>query len=380
MAWSADSERVFAQVQRRDQRSASLIGVDARTGERCDPAPLVIEYPPAGCGWVNLAPPSATFRELRGEIADPSGVIRAGDFLWGSWRTGHLHLYVHCGSTGVCKRAVSAGDWSGRAHRRGRAVGSRVLHGHRGRAAREAPVPRAALGTLRGRRLFDLSVDGASHPARRLEPVWHGRGVYEVRVRAGAADKTPTVTVHETKATATTTTVEFGDERAACSSNVPFLSPLLGKGFDLAPPTPFEVTAADGATKLHGVAYVPDERVHGPPPYPCVVSVYGGPHAQTVQNAWHLTTDIRAVPAHRSRGICVLKLDNRGSARRGAAVRARHLRQPRRGGGGGPGARGGSPGAVRRRRPDARGNLGWSYGGFPPPRRWRGGRMSSRAP
>ena len=192
VAWSADSERVFAQVQRRDQRSASLIRVDARTGERCDPAPLVIEYPPAGCGWVNLAPPSATFRELRGEIADPSGVIRAGDFLWGSWRTGHLHLYVHCGSTGVCKRAVSAGDWSV-----DELIGVDELSGHvyftgtADGAAREAPVPRAALGTLRGRRLFDLSVDGASHPARRLEPVLHGRGVYEVRVRAQRGGQDP---------------------------------------------------------------------------------------------------------------------------------------------------------------------------------------------
>ena len=92
--------------------------------------------------------------------------------------------------------------------------------------------------------------------------------------------------------------------------------PLVGRFRTLAPPTPFEVTAADGATTLHGVAYVPDERVHGPPPYPCVVSVYGGPHAQTVQNAWHLTTDIRA-QSYRSRGFVVLKLDNRGSARRG---------------------------------------------------------------
>lgn len=310
VAWSADSGSVFAQVQRRDQRSASLIRVDARTGERRDPAPLVVEYPPAGCGWVNLAPPSATFRELRGS-ADPSGVVRAGDFLWGSWRTGHLHLYVHCGSTGVCKRAVSAGDWSvdelvgvdemaGHVYFTGAADGPLERHLYR------APLwgPSADDGS-------STSSSSTSSSMSRLTPRagWNLCSMDEACERFvcvhSAADKTPTVTVHETKATATATAVDFGDERA-----------LVERFRTLAPPTPFEVTAADGATTLHGVAYVPDERVHGPPPYPCVVSVYGGPHAQTVQNAWHLTTDIRA-QSYRSRGIVVMKLDNRGSARRG---------------------------------------------------------------
>ena len=176
-----------------------------------------------------------------------------------------------------------------------------------------------------------------------------------------AADETPTVTVHETTTTTTTatagfepaaTTVDFGHERA-----------LVERFRTLTPPTPFEVTAADGATRLHGVAYVPDERVHGPPPYPCVVSVYGGPHAQTVQNAWHLTTDIRA-QSYRSRGIVVLKLDNRGSARRGQRferafcgnIGAAEVEDQARG----------VDHMVRRGvvDPTRVGIFGWSYGGF----------------
>ena len=315
VAWSADSQRVFAQVQRRDQRSASLIRVDARTGERCDPAPLVVEYPPAGCDWVNLAPPSATFRELRGS-ADPSGVIRGGDFLWGSWRTGHLHLYVHCGSTGVCKRAVSAGDWSV-----DELIGVDELSGHvYFTGAADGPLEKHLYrAPLWGPSADDGSSTSASMTRLTPRAGWNLCSMDEACDRFvcvhSAADETPTVTVHETKTTTMTTatagiepaatTVDFGHERA-----------LVERFRTLTPPTPFEVTAADGATRLHGVAYVPDERVHGPPPYPCVVSVYGGPHAQTVQNAWHLTTDIRA-QSYRSRGIVVLKLDNRGSARRG---------------------------------------------------------------
>ena len=226
--------------------------------------------------------------------------------MWGSWRTGHLHLYVHCGSTGVCKRAVSAGDWSV-----DELIGVDELSGHvyfTGTA--DGPLEKHLYrAPLWGPSADDGSSTSASMARLTPRAGWNLCSMDEACTRFvcvhSAADKTPTVTVHETKATATATAVDFGEERA-----------LVERFRTLAPPTPFEVTAADGATTLHGVAYVPDERVHGPPPYPCVVSVYGGPHAQTVQDAWHLTTDIRA-QSYRSRGFVVLKLDNRGSARRG---------------------------------------------------------------
>ncbi|MBV1860640.1 MAG: S9 family peptidase, partial [Nannocystaceae bacterium] len=54
----------------------------------------------------------------------------------------------------------------------------------------------------------------------------------------------------------------------------------------------------------------------GEGPFPTMVSVYGGPHAQRVQNDWSLTVDLRAQYL-RSLGILVFKLDNRGAARRG---------------------------------------------------------------
>jgi dipeptidyl-peptidase-4 len=46
------------------------------------------------------------------------------------------------------------------------------------------------------------------------------------------------------------------------------------------------------------------------------VQVYGGPHAQTVNNSWAMTVSMRAQYL-RSLGFLVFLLDNRGSARRG---------------------------------------------------------------
>ncbi len=67
----------------------------------------------------------------------------------------------------------------------------------------------------------------------------------------------------------------------------------------------------DGVT-LHGALWRPD----GPPPWPLVVIVYGGPHVQRVAEKWDTTVDLRAQYL-REQGVAVWKCDNRGSSRRG---------------------------------------------------------------
>ena len=77
-------------------------------------------------------------------------------------------------------------------------------------------------------------------------------------------------------------------------------------------------SAADGTT-LYGALYRPD----GEGPHPLLMAVYGGPHAQTVVDAWGLTVDLRAQYLAQQ-GYLVLKLDNRGMAGRGLEFEA-HL-------------------------------------------------------
>jgi dipeptidyl-peptidase-4 len=69
---------------------------------------------------------------------------------------------------------------------------------------------------------------------------------------------------------------------------------------------------------LHMAVYLPDPAVHGPGPYPLLISVYGGPHVQRVANNFAMTNDLRSQRL-RDSGYIVAKIDNRGSSRRGVA-------------------------------------------------------------
>ncbi|GAB5358832.1 hypothetical protein AAMO2058_000492700 [Amorphochlora amoebiformis] len=64
--------------------------------------------------------------------------------------------------------------------------------------------------------------------------------------------------------------------------------------------------------------YQPNEEIFGKGPFPTIVSVYGGPHYQAVQDAWPITADLRAQHFAQN-GYLVVKVDNRGSSRRGLA-------------------------------------------------------------
>uniref|UniRef100_K3WER2 Peptidase S9 prolyl oligopeptidase catalytic domain-containing protein n=1 Tax=Globisporangium ultimum (strain ATCC 200006 / CBS 805.95 / DAOM BR144) TaxID=431595 RepID=K3WER2_GLOUD len=92
---------------------------------------------------------------------------------------------------------------------------------------------------------------------------------------------------------------------------------LVSQG-KLPPPEIISFPTRDGAETLYGAVYLPDAARYGPGPYPTLVSVYGGPHVQRVARMWAMTVDMRA-QRFRDMGYAVLKVDNRGSFRRGSA-------------------------------------------------------------
>lgn len=83
----------------------------------------------------------------------------------------------------------------------------------------------------------------------------------------------------------------------------------------------FTVPSLTGGTPddtLFCCVYQPDPSRYGTGPYPTIVSVYGGPHVQMVTDRWRLSADLRS-QRMREQGYLVLKCDNRGSFRRGIA-------------------------------------------------------------
>ena len=100
-----------------------------------------------------------------------------------------------------------------------------------------------------------------------------------------------------------------------------FEQPEIGAAaLGLIPPRLRTFRGADG-TELYGALYEPSGGATPDEAPPLLVAVYGGPHAQTVVDAWALTVDLRAQYLAQQ-GYLVLKLDNRGMAGRGLAFEA----------------------------------------------------------
>jgi dipeptidyl-peptidase 4 len=66
----------------------------------------------------------------------------------------------------------------------------------------------------------------------------------------------------------------------------------------------------DEAGGLYCALYKPDVTRFGEGPYPCIVSVYGGPGPQRVNNAWIMRVDLRSQRLAQE-GFLVIRCDNR---------------------------------------------------------------------
>eukprot|EP01034_Spumella_vulgaris_P021385 gene21385-27415_t len=87
----------------------------------------------------------------------------------------------------------------------------------------------------------------------------------------------------------------------------------------LIPPVFRTIRSTDGQVDLHCAVYLPPGvDIDSALRLPAIMSVYGGPHLQTVRNQWTLTAELRS-QRMAQQGFVVIKCDNRGSSRRGLA-------------------------------------------------------------
>ncbi|HSD28577.1 MAG TPA: S9 family peptidase, partial [Vicinamibacteria bacterium] len=220
-------------------------------------------------------------------------------FLWLSEREGFAHLFI-CDVAGGC-RAVTQGSWTveGRVSFGGSGPGF-VLDERSGflyfTATEKDP---------RERHLYRTRLDGTGRMRLTREDGSH-RAVVSPDGRFYADTWSDARTPPKVWLTS-----QDGTRRYVIEENAE--PPILG--FERGTLEWAEVKAKDGtplyASLLKPADFDKEKR------YPVVVSIYGGPHGQTVTNSWVNTSPFEHLLA--SHGFLVWSLDNRGMAARGAA-------------------------------------------------------------
>jgi dipeptidyl-peptidase-4 len=266
--WMPDGTLVAA-LQDRRQQQLTLARFDASTGVGA----VLLEERSAV--WINL---HDGFRPL------PDG-----GFLWLTEESGFQHL-VQVSATGE-RRVLTSGPWVVEAVAGvSTELGVAWVVGNR-----ESPLER---------HLYEVPLDGGEPVRRTASPGYHVVVVDSARGRfvdhASTRSQPPTVSLRDRSGALLHVLHAPADPRAA-AMHVPELRTFVQR---------------DGVT-LYGALWKPD--VAGP--WPLVVIVYGGPHVQRVADKWETTIDLRAQYL-RERGVAVLKVDNRGSSRRGLAFEA----------------------------------------------------------
>ena len=248
--WMPSGE-VWAEVENREQSQLDLLAFDPQSGRKR----LVLSE--RSDIWINL---HSHFRALT-ETDEAS-------FLWASERTGFMHLYLY-DDAGKEVRALTSGEW---------------------------PVDSVAGVDEKGRRVFFLSGHGDPTQQQLYEVSFDGGEARRITQEPGthsvsfSKDFSRFVDTHSSMAQAPQIHVRNTSDDAAIATIYDVADPDLA-ALDLSPPEMVVLKSRDG-TVLHGAIYRPPAHFKGP--FPTLVSVYGGPHAQRVADTWAMTVDLGA--------------------------------------------------------------------------------------
>ena len=274
VAWWSDGhggQRLVAQWIDRDQKRLQLIRYDGES-----PVTLIDERQEP---WVN--------------VADDARGLDDGTFLWSSEATGFRHLSLHA-FDGAVIRTLTGGEW--------------IVDGVIGIDQEDGWIYFSSTrGSPLERHVERVSVEGGAietlSPAGGVHGASLSRNGKWLAMLDSSLNDPPAISL-----------------LAADGSNRQAMYQADTSTSDLGLPAPeLRAFSAPDGTTLYGALYRPE----GEGPHPLLVAVYGGPHAQTVLDAWGLTVDLRAQYLAQQ-GFLVLKLDNRGMAGRGLDFEA-HL-------------------------------------------------------
>lgn len=276
VGWRPDGA-LAVQILSRDQRTLRLVVFESGSPGRT----IIEEFQEP---WINLA----------GETT----FLEDGRIVWSTERTGFRHLELRA-ADGSLVRTLTGGEWMVTS-----LLGVDESSGFVYFAATAAsPLER---------QLYRVPLTGGTPERLTIEPGWHA-GVLApggTWLLDAWSSRTAPPRILARNLVDGRDVIVHGPENVDAAS--------LG----LVVPEFHEVTAPDG-TVLYGALYRP---AGSEPPYPVIVSVYGGPHVQRVIDDWSLTVDLRAQYLAQQ-GVAVFKLDNRGSSGRGLAFESHIYRR-----------------------------------------------------
>ncbi len=276
--WLNDSKTVAYQRQSRDQKSLDLIFADAKNGKQ---KTILTETSET---WINLH--------------DDLKFLKDGKrFIWASERDGFNHLYLY-DLEGKLIRQLTKGDWVvGRLRMADEKNGLVYFEGFA-----DTPLQR---------QLYSVSMEGGD--PRRVTP---DAGSHSTTV---AADARYFIDNYSSTTTPPRVVLRSMDGKVMSYLEE---NPLDGshpyaRYLDSHLTPEFGSIEAEDGTPLYYYMIKP-AGFDPAKKYPAIVSVYGGPGAQTVRNGW--SVNFNQILAQQ--GYVVFQLDNRGSANRGVAFEA----------------------------------------------------------
>ena len=309
-----DSTKLVVQLLNRRQNELALLLLDCESG---DVTTLHTETAKEA-QWVNL---NGSFRPLSTPTTDSDK--SSFRFLWASERDGYRHLYILESSLTI---DGGSNKTEAKVVRRLTGPGEFIVEEVVGIDEENGVV--YYMGTVPNRwlerHLFRVSMNKDEEPTC-ITGFAPGQHHVKLNVKAGlfvdtvsSTTHAPVVTVRKlppfNEETPSETTVNAIHELHNAGTDDPRVAKF---GSALKIPNFHTFPSTDGTVTLQAALYTPDENIHGKGPWPLVVATYGGPHVQYVQNTWGMmTVDMRSQFLVQN-GFAVIKVDNRGSNRRG---------------------------------------------------------------
>lgn len=275
LGWSADEKSVYVALINREQNHVWLNRYNAKTGE--------LE--------------KTILEETHDKYVEPEHAVhflpgKTDEFLWASERDGFMHLY-HYNADGQLIRQVTKGKWVFQEILGFKEKGKEIVVQGTDETGLNSYAYSVNMTT--GETVRMTAADGMHYCQLSSDGKW----LLDSYSSLNVPGVVQVINTHNNKV-----------EHVLHTADNPLKNYAVGKVEMV------DLKAEDG-TVLHGRLIKPSD-FNPNTKYPVLIYVYGGPHAQMINNSWLGNADPWML-GFAERGYLVFTLDNRGSANRGLA-------------------------------------------------------------